>query len=271
MSELDNLPKIEIKADLTKVTENAYNDTLKEPLKSSSKITSTVLNFFYNTVLYPMQKYNLYAEDKLKKYAEDLQNRAKKIPEKNLVNPRVNILGPTVEGLKYNLDEEYIKEMFTNILLSDMDNRKQSKVLPSYIEIIKQLSKEDAEFLILLKKFDGNFCSISINIKEQNSEGYSPLDKYIIYGYDHNSISNTTTFGTSKLNPLVLDNLIMHGLIKQDYNIYYTHPIANEQYTTLFDQVKGKYRLLSNQSLIYDKGLVCLTDFGKNFIDICLS
>ena len=150
MSELDNLPKIEIKADLTKVTENAYNDTLKEPLKSSSKITSTVLNFFYNTVLYPMQKYNLYAEDKLKKYAEDLQNRAKKIPEKNLVNPRVNILGPTVEGLKYNLDEEYIKEMFTNILLSDMDNRKQSKVLPSYIEIIKQLSKEDAEHIMLV-------------------------------------------------------------------------------------------------------------------------
>lgn len=108
-------------------------------------------------------------------------------------------------------------------------------------------------------------------MKEQNLEGYFSLDKYIIYGYDHNSISNTTTFNTSKLNQLTIDNLIMHRLLEQDYDTYYTFPTANEQYTSLFDQVKGKYKLDSNQSLIYDKGLVRLTDFGKNFIDICLS
>ena len=271
MNELDNLPKVEIKADLTNVTEKIYTNTLEEPLKSTSNITTTVLDFFYNTVMYPMQKYNLYAKNKLENYAKDLQNKAKEIPEKNLVNPRVNILGPAMEGLKYNLDEKYIKDMFTNILLSDMDNRKQCKVLPSYIEIIKQLSKEDAEFLILLKRFDGNLCSIAINVQEQNSEGYFSLDKYIIYGYNHKSISNTTTFNISKLNQLTIDNLIMHRLLEQDYDTYYTSPTANEQYTTLFDQVKGKYKLSSNQSLIYDKGLICLTDFGKNFIDICLS
>lgn len=271
MNELDNLPQVEIKADLTNVTEKIYSNTLEEPLKSTSNITSTVLDFFYNTVMYPMQKYNLYAKNKLKNYAEDLQNKAKEIPEKNLVNPRVNILGPAMEGLKYNLDEKYIKEMFTNILLSDMDNRKQNKVLPSYIEIIKQLSKEDAEFLVLLKNFDENLCSISLKVKEQNSEGYFPLDKYIIYGYNHNSISNSTTFNISKLNQLVIDNLIMHRLIEQKYDVYYTSATSNEQYTTLFNQVKNKYKLPSNQSLNYDKGLVRLTDFGKNFIDICLS
>lgn len=271
MSELENLPKVEIKADLTNVTQDVYADTFKEPLKSSSKITTTVLDFFYNTVMFPMQKYNLYAENKLKKYAEDLQNKAQKIPESNIVNPRVNILGPVMEGLKFNLDEDHIKEMFTNILLSDMDNKKQSKVLPSYIEIVKQLSKEDAEFLMLLKKFNGNLCSISIKVKEQDSEGHYSLDKYIIYGYNHDSDSNNISFGFSKLNSLVIDNLIMHRLIEQDYQVYYTYSTAKEQYTTLFDQIKKQYKLAPNHTLIYDKGIVKLTSFGENFINICLS
>ena len=56
MNELDNLPQVEIKADLTNVTEKIYTNTLEEPLKSTSNITTTVLDFFYNTVMYPMQK-----------------------------------------------------------------------------------------------------------------------------------------------------------------------------------------------------------------------
>lgn len=272
MSDEVAAPKVEITADLTKVAEDAYTDGVKRPLSSTSKITTTVLDFFYNSVMYPMQKYNLYAENKLKRYAEDLQERAQKIPEINLVNPRVNILGPTMEGLKYNLDEEHIKEMFTNILLSDMDNRKQDRVLPSYIEIVKRLSKEDAEFLMLLKKFDGHLCSISLNVTEQGLDGhYSLEDKYIIYDYNHDSISNNTTFGFSKLNPLVIDNLLMHRLIEQTYEVFFTYPTSKEQYETLFEQIKKYYKLNTNQTLAYDKGIVQLTSFGKNFIDICLS
>ena len=143
----ENELKNGITADLTKVAENAYDDTLKKPLQNTSGIVSTVIDFFHNTVLYPMQQYNLYAKNKLEKYAEDLKKKVEDIPSENLVSPRVNILGSTIDGLKYNLDEEYIKEMFTNILTSEMDNRKQSKVLPSYIEIVKQLSKADTEML----------------------------------------------------------------------------------------------------------------------------
>ena len=266
-----NEPIIEIKADLTKVAEDTYTDGIKTPLKSASKIPTTVLDFFYNFVMYPMQKYNLYAENKLKRYAEDLQEKAQKIPEINLVNPRVNILGPTMEGLKYNLDEEHIKEMFTNILLSDMDNRKQNRVLPSYIEIVKQLSKEDAEFLINLKKFNGRFCSISLELEEQNTEGSIPLNQYIIYNYKYNEFSKTASFGMSKLDSLVTDTLKMHRLIEQNYEEYYTSSLANKEYNSLFDCVKSNYKLQEGQKLTYSKGIVRLTSFGKNFIDICLS
>lgn len=263
--------KAEVKLDLTSTVESAYNDALKKPARSSSDIVTTFVDFIHNTLLYPMQKYNLYAKDKLQRYVMTLEERVQQIPMENLVSPKVNILGPTIDGLKYNLDEDYIKEMFTNILLSDMDNRKQNRVLPSYIEIVKQLSKEDAEFLINLKNFNGRFCSISLELEEQNIEGSISLNQYIIYNYKYNEFSKTASFGMSKLDSLVTDTLKMHRLIEQNYEEYYTSSLANKEYNSLFDCVKSNYKLQEGQKLTYSKGIVRLTSFGKNFIDICLS
>lgn len=123
----------------------------------------------------------------------------------------------------------------------------------------------------MLKNFDGNFCSISLKVEEQDSEGYFPLDKYIIYGYKQNALLNAETFNCAKLEPLVIDNLIMHRLIEQNYERYYTYPTAKEQYISLFNKVKNQYKLKPNQSLTYDNGIIRLTNFGKNFIGICLS
>ena len=266
---MDNLPKVEIKTDLTKTIEKTYDDTLKEPLKSSSMIVSTVLDFVRNTVMYPMQKYNLYAENKLKAYADKLENRIHTIPVENLISPRVNILGPTIDGLKYNLDEEYIKEMFENLLISDMDNRKQSKVLPAYIEIIKQLSKEDAEFLKLLFRNNGSLCAVQMRLKDTNTDGYACICDYVIY--DYNSQGPISAYSTLQLNPLIIDNLQMHRLIELDYSLYYSHPSKTEQYDILTNNIKGNYNLKDNQTFEYKNGILRTTEFGRNFIDICLS
>lgn len=261
--EENNLPKVELKADLTKSIENAYNDTLKEPCKSSSGIVSTVLDFFHNTVLYPMQKYNLYAENKLQNYALELQNKAQSIPEENLISPRVNILGPTIEGLKYNLDEEHIKEMFTNILVSDMDNRKQNKVLPSYIEIVKQLSKEDAKTLKFLKEKVIKESPI-IKIKYVfNNDGFTFVSDNI--GLLHDGKDTI-------LDDIVLDNLCRLKLIELNFDMY----MKNETvYKEAFEKIKlrDEFKTLPNdvKELGYSQGLLKITQFGKNFIDICLS
>ena len=252
-----NLPKIEVKADLTKTIESAYDDTLKKPLKSSSNVLTTVLDFFHNTILYPMQKYNLYAKSKLENYSYELQERAKAIPEENLISPRVNILGPTFDGLKYNLDEDHIKEMFTNILISDMDNRKQDKVLPSYIEIVKQLSKDDAVFLKTLKEsssYSKGFYCLELN----NSE------KYILLKYTDNleCISNSDVIYLSNI---IIDNLLRLRLI----NIPSDRIFINSK---VYQKI---YEIATSKSLItvgnYTPRMLSVTDFGKNFLDICLS
>lgn len=260
-----NLPKVEVKADITKTIENAYEDTLKQPLTSSSDVVSTVLDFFHNSVLYPMQKYNLYAKNKLEQYSLELQKKAQSIPQDNLISPRVNILGPTIEGLKYNLDEEYIKEMFENILVADMDNRKQNRVLPAYVEIIKQLSNSDA---VLLKQIynlkKSNIACIKITFKKEGTS----------FEYVSNDLMVPLNNSFSVLKPFNVDNLVRLNLINVTFGEYFTD---RSIYSKLFDKVQASSYLANitvpqdSHGFGFTRGLLKMTDFGKNFIDICLS
>ena len=258
-----NLPQLELKADLTKTVENAYDDTLKQPLQSSSNAVTTLVNFFHNTVLYPMQKYNLYAKDKLQNYANELENRAKAIPSENLISPRVNILGPAIDGLKYNLDEEHIKEMFTNILLSEMNNKQQKKVLPSYIEIVKQLSRDDAKLLKFIK--DNELSSepiIKLKINFSDGGHATPSDDLLLIIKEE-----------YKLIPaIIIDNLSRLKIIEIDFmNFRYDQSLYDKAFQRIKSETPMGMISSPSQKLDYSKGMLKVTDYGKNLIDICLS
>lgn len=204
---------------------------------------------------------------KMEKELKKMQAKYDNIPVEYQVEPTSYIALKGVNELSYALEEEHLKEMFENLLIADMDSRKQNKALPAYIEIIKQLNRDDAKLLKLLYKNEYNVCAISLQLHTENKEGYSELDNYIIYNFKINN--GITGFSTLKLNPLVIDNLLMHRLIEVDYTRYY--PDCNDQYETLFNSVKNRYKLKENSSLSYEKGIIKLTNFGLNFIEICLS
>lgn len=262
MEEKELIPKMEISANLSDTLNEAYKDSVQKPLQSVNKTITTVLDFFNNTVLYPMQKYNLYADYKLKNFANELQEKASKIPNENLIEPRVNILGPTIEGLKYNLDEVHIKEMFTNILLSNIDNRKQSKVHPSFIEVVKQLSCEDAKDLIFLKEKYKNIFPV-INIKYNlttDSFAFPNENIFLVY--------NDAVYA---FDALVINNLVRLNLIEIDYTYFLTDETIYEQG---FNKIKPCVNIPENHNikgLGYEKGILRFTQYGKDFIDICLS
>ena len=199
---------------------------------------------------------------KMQKALEEMQAKYQKIPEKNRVEPSSYIALKGVTELTYPLDEDYLKEAFENILISDMDNRKKRNVLPSYIEIVKQLSQNDA---ILLKFF-----------KEQNIKNEPIIKpKYIFenggFIYASNNIGLLYNEDYIILSAIVLDNLSRQKLIEINFDEY-------RHNTTIYDKAFEKIklcdefqRLPDNAKLGYSKGLLKTTSFGQNFIDICIS
>lgn len=257
----NNNNPLDAKVDLTEVTNKAYDDTLHKPLKSTSNAISTVIDFFHNTLLYPMQKYNLYASSKLKEYVGSLENKVKEIPSENFIPPRINILGPAIEGLKYNLEEEHIKDMFTKILISDMDKTKRDKVLPAYIEIVKQLSNEDAK---LLQIFYDNYPDLyALKLRKESIffSDYEDISDYIVLLSENDFLFPE---------PYILDNLLRLKIID----------IPFKEKSSTFDYVKAFHNILNEYdydeykqfgyNITYISRIIAFTTFGNNFLDICL-
>lgn len=251
------------------IIDDSTKETRKEIDKTAAKGVNKLAQLFWASPI--GRKADIYIAErpyKMRKELEKMKAKYDNIPSEYQVEPSSYIALKGVNELNYALEEEHLKEMFENILISDMDSRKKSRVLPSYIEIIKQLSKDDAEFLKFLYKNNLRVPSIILHISQNNSQGYFDLDSYIIYNY-HKNTNNIISYSTKKLNKLVIDTLLMHRLIENTYDTFY--PNEAEKYETLFNAVSKNYNLDSNTTLSYDKGLVRLTELGKNFIEICLS
>lgn len=249
---------VELKADLTDSVNIITKNTLSKPTEDVGKMGSTVLSFVHNFFLYPMQKYNLYAESKLKKYESDLEERIKKIPEEEIVESSVNIIGPTIENLKYNLDEEHIKDMFTNILISDMTKSKKNKVQPAFIEVVRQLSNKDAQFIKTLSELK-KYSISTLVMKDTNidTKGYTIINYVLVPSANRTITPNLIT----------LDNLQRLGIIKIHLGKYVS---GEEEFCkNIFKYVKTGYKPRQNSEITYELAITEITNFGKEFIEIC--
>ena len=243
--------------------------SLQKTLDKVSDGLTKCMDLFGAIVGPHMDKYIMeypYKKDALQKEIEQKYNA---IPEEYRTDPKINIAGPVFENLKYNLDEEHIKELFTNILISDMDSRKQSKVLPSYVEIVRQLSQADAEYLNILKakiNMHDLVCEAPI-IKLKytlSTGGFIPASNDIVLIYD-----NTNYF---VLPSIVIDNLSRLQIIDIDFSKF---KVDETKYKTVFNKISEmddfKNIPFYATKLDYFKGILTITDFGKPFLEICLS
>jgi len=88
-----------------------------------------------------------------KRVSEKLKN----IPEENIETPKISVAGPALEALRFTGDdEEELREMYANLLANALDKNTKNNVHSSFIEIIKQLSPQEAlllKFLSEMKSF----------------------------------------------------------------------------------------------------------------------
>lgn len=243
------------------------DESTKETRKSLDKNLSNGVNKFFDLLsATPVSRaISLYIEEaqyKLEEARKKMQEKYEQIPLENRIDPNPRIALSVANEFNYCLDEEHIKEMFTNILVSDMNKTKKVKVLPSYIETVRQLSKEDAEFLKFLEKYKKiTFPIIQLRYVTSNG-GFKEISNNIIIFDSANLYS---------INPIVLDNLIRLRILEIPEGTYL---INFNGYEEAFEILKKHPEFASvpkNFELKYDKKELCFTQYGKNFIDICLS
>lgn len=257
------MPNIEI-PDIIKSASDAAQDNLPATMQQTDGVLSTVVGFFNNVMLYPVQKANWTFKYKLENFKADLENKINNIPAENLQKPPLMISGPTLDALRYAYDEKELREMYENLLASSMDNRNNEFIQPSFVDAIRQMSPLDALILKRLADLSRVMAAqVTFDIKNTNAV-YTNAMPYLFVPeliHDDNPFAiSTSVLNLSRLGFIV----IMDGEIKErDYDSILQHPYVKER-TILFNKFGREIKINKINKAIF------LNDYGKAFVNVCL-
>lgn len=260
---------------LNKVTDSTL-DAINPPVKKGSDIITNLLSFISETIdtgLY-IYKENL-GYHKTKCHAK-IKAKIDQIPKENLATPDIGIIGETLENLKYNLDKDYLIELYSNIIAKDVDNRTKNNVHPTFISIIKDLSYNDIKLLEAIYKYQNNdhiiipIISLEIESENKNMDKTFKNERYFIELKDY--IYNETEFSIS------LENLVKLNLISIDFQ-------QRQKNEDIYENLKNKANIIYKPTLkplemiykcecnigIKSRGIFHLTNLGYSLLEICLS
>jgi len=230
--------------------------------------TALTLTKTINNALLPIAAVN-FAFEKAHRYftdrfQADFSEKATSVPPEQIVEPKASIAGPALQGLAFSHEEPNLKDMYLNLLVSSMDGRVANKTHPAFVEIIRQLSSEEAH---IIKSIFGigtglSFSIVEIRLSAMPDQSWKLLLKHLM------NYNNTVT-GEPLENPnmsAIVNNFVRLGLVEVDYN---THLIGEENYSWVparpeFIQLVKQHES-ATKKVTYQKGILSRTAFGLEF------
>lgn len=243
------------------VAVEGYNDTLKPALNS----IGSILALPFQAVDAALTKPKLWVAEKqynFERTREILVHKMKDVSEEKIVPPENYVAVPALQQISYCFDSDELREMYANLLASSMNIDTKYSVHPSFVDIIKQLTPDEAK---LLKKLSSqnSYPLIDVVLRKKNGG-------YITLVHNFTDIAENVCDCPSEIFSY-LDNFERLKLITIPYGIYLN---AEELYKELEEHVFVKKMLNKtveeDEKIEIKKGKFELTAFGKNFIKVCL-
>lgn len=199
----------------------------------------------------------------LEMYRQTIADEVNQISESDLKAPEMSIVGPALEASKYYIDEEVLRDMFAKVVAAAMDKSKIDILHHSFVEIIKQLSPEDAKNISLLKNNPHQGIVRYAGLIPNNG-GYDLLRTHVFLG-DLPDIIDGTENSTS------VTNLERLGLIIISYDENFNDNSYYEPYKqTTYFKTMTPYMELRDRQMDIITGTMRLSPLGQSFIKVCV-
>lgn len=259
---------------IKEIAKDAYNDTAHPAAQNVGGAIGTLTGFFNHVVLFPLKKLNIEYEQKAIAWQHDMERKYNAIPEEKRVEPQLNIVGPTLESMKYNIMDDDLAEMFSNLLVSDMDNTTQGLCTPSFVKTIEQLTPNDAKaFRAIIQRDRKNEPLAVCKIKyiQVNDPNYVLREELAPKYYASFSVDGLSYEELSKS----LQNLHRVGLIELNYiNTYkdksiYENILHSDEIIGLIEWIKKAFEV-EYRAELGSKGVIFLNEFSHDFATVCL-
>ncbi len=245
------------------LAKEVYNDVGKPILSTVGSILSLPLKLV-DAALNPIKAWIDRRNANYEKTKKLLAEKLKDVKEENIVTPESYVAVPALQQLEYSYDSEELREMYANLLASAMNKEVKEYVHPSFADIIKQLSPDDAKAIEVLRWFDK--CPlVNFKLKNQKDRGFHIL-------VNNYCIDLEKIYGNKDKMSASLKNLQRLGIIDLRFDQFIHGDTIYEKITEdeLFLHYKNTFEN-DNYRLELEKGFVELTSFGKSFCNICCS
>lgn len=125
-----------------------YQDVIQPAAQEVGKALQTVAKTVH-IALAPVSVL-VWGYDQIKDFVSTkVTDRLKNVPPENIITPKPNVAGPTLEALRYTGHEPSLSELYANLLAASMDKSTAQGAHPAFVEIIKQLTPDEAKVLAL--------------------------------------------------------------------------------------------------------------------------
>lgn len=221
----------------SKVAEKVYDDTASPGFKELGKVGADVVKTA-RLLLAPLQIAATF-QDRFERFLRELNER---VPEARRIEVAPEISGPALESMRYLDEKSVLWDLFKEILFKASDQDLVGLVHPSFIQIVKQLTRDEAHILFRLKDTD-----------------FKVVDRM-----DLNRASNRFENLKVESSTIPEGELINPGAV----NIYYSHldSLSLVQWPiTKQDPIMAG----GTQTGIRRYSTIQLTDFGRLFVSAC--
>lgn len=239
--------------DKSGVAIKAYDD-LFHP---TAKLVGTTVYRTVKTALAPLRGLVWTAEQFEEWMYTKVASNLEDVPNENIITPDPLVAVPLIQQVRISGKHEHLKDLYAKLLAKSMNSEEADKILPSYVDIIKQLSPLDVKILELLKK-DPNNRGILADIVFKKERGRITYFKNLSL-MDIDSPRNIS---------IAIDNLIRLNLAEVPFGqslIYASYDKFKS--TTVYQNAKTS--IPEDAVIDIQKKMIELTDFGLDFINQC--
>ena len=126
----------------------AYRDLKESETAQAASETTLAIAKAVGAVIVPIGGALVWSSEKVVKFVkEGLGEKLKNTPPENIQQPNPAVAGDILQALQFRIDEEFLRNMFLNLLAASMDKTRAGNALPAFVEVIRQLSPDEALIL----------------------------------------------------------------------------------------------------------------------------
>jgi hypothetical protein len=148
-------------------TEVAKQLPVRDALEAPARQTGQLLQDIVKTIQLALAPVQLLGalQDRLRAF---IDRSVRAVPEERRISPAPQILGPIIEGIRYEPDGTPIDEMFSALLSTSMDGSRYSQAHPAFASMVRSLSADEAHLLKSIAEKPIEFVSTSAYDRQRN-------------------------------------------------------------------------------------------------------